>query len=449
MFDDVAEFYAWFTEQHARDRYRVERIPVQAATAWRTEPGTGNIVHDSGKFFSIQGLRVDTDHRDTSSWRQPIIVQAEIGILGLLIKVVDQTVYCLMQAKMEPGNINVMQLSPTVQATRSNYTRVHGGSTVPYLDYFVAPRTGRIVFDALQSEQGSWFYKKRNRNMIIEVDENLVVHDHFCWLNVDLVIELLKVPNLVNMDSRTVLSGLPYALPGPISLRSRFAGPARYRFQQVLSWFCEAKSRFRLHQELIPLDEVPNWHWADGRLVHDAGRFFSVIAVDVTATSREVTSWSQPMLAPIDRGLVGFIGRTVDGVFHMLAHARTEAGTHDIVEIGPSVACNPANYSHLPYARRPMFLDVLQNATGDDVLVDVVHSEEGGRFYHTENRYMVLDVGEDFDLDVPDDYCWLTIEQLSRFVRFGNLVNVYARCLISCMVGLADLAPRDNSKTFG
>ncbi|MCP2329566.1 oxidase EvaA [Hamadaea flava] len=447
MFDDLAEFYAWFAEQHDREAYRTEQIPVEDAAAWRAETGTGNIVHDSGKFFSIQGLHVETDHRDTPAWRQPIIVQDEIGILGLLVKVVDRTVYCLMQAKMEPGNINVVQLSPTVQATRSNYTRVHGGATVPYLDHFVAPRSGRTVFDALQSEQGSWFYQKRNRNIIIEIDGEVPLRDSFCWLSVDLVIELLKVPNLVNMDSRTVLSGLPYALPGPISLRSRFAGPAVHRFQHILSWLCEAKTRYRLYQELIPLAEVPHWHWSDGRLVHGEGRFFSVMAVDVTAASREVTAWSQPMLAPIDRGLVGFLGRSIDGVFHVLAHARTEAGTRDIVEIGPSVACNPANYARGSHSRRPVFLDVL---LGDgDVLVDVVHSEEGGRFYHAENRYLVVDVGEDFDLDVPDDYCWLTIEQLSRFVRFGNLVNVYARCLISCMVGLSEPAPRDRSKSFG
>ena len=32
-----------------------------------------------------------------------------------------------MQAKVEPGNINSIQLSPTLQATRSNYTKAHGG----------------------------------------------------------------------------------------------------------------------------------------------------------------------------------------------------------------------------------------------------------------------------------------------------------------------------------
>ena len=51
--------------------------------------------------------------------------------------------HCLMQAKMEPGNVNPLQLSPTVQATRSNYTQVHRGTGTRYLEYFVGPTAAR------------------------------------------------------------------------------------------------------------------------------------------------------------------------------------------------------------------------------------------------------------------------------------------------------------------
>ena len=42
----------------------------------------------------------------------------------------------ILQAKVEPGNINKIQISPTVQATKSNYSRIHGGKTIPFLKYF-------------------------------------------------------------------------------------------------------------------------------------------------------------------------------------------------------------------------------------------------------------------------------------------------------------------------
>ena len=44
--------------------------------------------------------------------------------------------FYLLQSKIEPGNINGVQLSPTVQATKSNYLRKHGGKNT-VLDYLL------------------------------------------------------------------------------------------------------------------------------------------------------------------------------------------------------------------------------------------------------------------------------------------------------------------------
>jgi oxidase EvaA len=46
---------------------------------------------------------------------------------------------------MEPGNINKVQLSPTVQATESNYTRVHGGKAIKYLNFFKNKNQKKIL----------------------------------------------------------------------------------------------------------------------------------------------------------------------------------------------------------------------------------------------------------------------------------------------------------------
>src|SRR5262249_17485966 len=151
------------------------RIPFADMVGWRFAPGTGNLVHDSGKFFSVEGLELTTDFGWTNHWAQPIINQPEIGILGILVKEFDGVLHCLMQAKMEPGNVTTLQLSPPVQATRSNYTRVHRGSSIPYLEYFVATRRSGVLVDALQSEQGAWFLHKRNRNMVVEVTDDIVL----------------------------------------------------------------------------------------------------------------------------------------------------------------------------------------------------------------------------------------------------------------------------------
>ncbi|MEQ4303851.1 NDP-hexose 2,3-dehydratase family protein [Plantactinospora sp. B6F1] len=432
MIHDLSEFHAWFAERSRRNAYQVTRAPLDGLDGWQTDPATGNIAHRSGKFFSVQGLAVTTDHRETSSWSQPIILQPEIGILGLLVRLVGDTVYCLMQAKMEPGNINLVQLSPTIQATRSNYTRVHRGDSVPYLEYFVAPRPGRAVFDALQSEQGTWFLDKRNRNMIVEVDGPVPAREDFCWLSLEQIAELLKAPNLINMDARTVLSGAPFLFHEEGARPDSTVRPL-HSHEHLLSWFTEARARYHLGRNLLPLSRVARWRRVDGRVVHEEGRHFSVMGVDVQASNREVSRWSQPMIEPCGRGVVGFLGRHVGETFHVLVHARTEAGTHDVIEMAPTVSCIPANYAGLPAERWPRYLTEILDAPPSRRLVDVVHSEEGGRFFHAESRYIVVDLGEDFDLDVPDDFCWMTVDQLVGFVRYGNYVNVAARCLLTCL----------------
>lgn len=46
--------------------------------------------------FSIVGIDVKTDYADNHHWRQPIILQPEVGYLGILTKEIDGVLYCLM-----------------------------------------------------------------------------------------------------------------------------------------------------------------------------------------------------------------------------------------------------------------------------------------------------------------------------------------------------------------
>ncbi len=132
-------------------------------TSWFFEPETDNLVHQSGRFFRIEGIAVRTNFGPTPRWMQPIINRPEIGILGFLTQRIGGVLHFLTQAKMEPGNVNLVQLSPTVQATHSNYTRVHEGLRPSFLDYFLERGAARVHVDRLQSEQGTRFLRKRNR----------------------------------------------------------------------------------------------------------------------------------------------------------------------------------------------------------------------------------------------------------------------------------------------
>ena len=208
-FMSTDNFFKWLQNLNAEVTFETEFVPLTEMDNWGFDAHK-NIRHDSGKFFSIEGIKVSAIFNGKlSEWDQPIINQPEVGFLGILSQRKNGILYFLMQGKIEPGNVNKIQLSPTLQATKSNFTQVHGGKAPAFLEYFKNDILGRtIIVDQLQSEQGARFLRKRNRNMIIKMDENILINvpENFCWLTLKQIKEFLNYPNLINMDTRTVLS---------------------------------------------------------------------------------------------------------------------------------------------------------------------------------------------------------------------------------------------------
>jgi oxidase EvaA len=445
------EFHEWWAERHRAGHFSVERIPFSALESWAFEPDTGNLCHTSGRFFSVEGIQVRESGVDT--WAQPIINQPEIGILGIVVKEFNGVLHCLMQAKMEPGNINTLELSPTVQATRSNYTQVHRGAGTQYLEYFIGPERGQVVVDVLQSEQGAWFWRKRNRNMVVLVTGDVPVRENFCWLSLNQIRELTHVDNLLNMDARTVLSCMPFGLPDEAAastgdpFRNALVRSYQYQHQgdgdvdtqplhsagEILSWFTEAKTRCDWTARLVPLARVAGWSRDDDEISDDEGRHFRIVAVEVEAGTREVKRWTQPLLYPRGVGRAVFLVRPINGVMHLLVQARPESGLMDMLEMAPSVHLLPGeDLSEVPESFPRDALTSAEAVTH----YDRVLSEEGGRFYNALTRYQIVEVGTDVPVDVPPDYCWMTVRQLVDLLRHGHYLNIEARSLLACMHSL-------------
>ncbi|GLZ00707.1 NDP-hexose 2,3-dehydratase family protein [Actinoplanes sp. NBRC 103695] len=456
----LAGFHDALVEARRTIWTRAERIPLGRLSQWDADPGSGALRHVSGRFYSIQGIDVTiAADAGTRRWQQPIIVQPEIGVLGILTRRIGGTPHFLMQLKAEPGNINGIQVSPTVQATRSNYTRVHGGAEVPYLEYFRAHRR-RVIADVRQSEQGSWFLRKRNRNMIVEVTEDVPVRPGFHWLTLPQLHALLRSDDLVNMDARTVLSCLPlldFLPPAPLGPRGEparsllrswsGAGAGRRDTTELLSWITEARTSTDLRVVDAPLNRLPHWRYGPDAISHERNRYFDVIGVRIEANGREVSRWDQPMVAARDVGLAAFLVSRCDGVMQVLTGLRVEAGFADVAELAPTVQCTPEHYPPGDPGRPP-FLDTVLGAAPERLLYDATLSEEGGRFYRTRNRYVIVEV--DPLVDHPD-FRWMTLHQLTELVRHSSYLNVQARTLLAALATLAthepDPAPRTRRRS--
>lgn len=441
----------WLGEKKSNVQHKITPIKFSEMSNWSFNNETGNLVHDSGKFFSIEGIKVETNWGTVSEWSQPIINQPEVGFLGIITKNIDGVLYFLMQAKIEPGNINAVQLSPTLQATKSNYTQVHKGTPPNYLEYFLEDRADvSVLLDQLQSEQGARFLKKRNRNIIIEVSSDIEVKEDFCWLTLGQIKQLLTLDNVINMDTRTVISGIPFgdlemikrigelnqsAHEKALLLSELDTDNALNSIEGIISWITKHKAFAELEVEKIPLNTISNWKKDDEKIYHEAFKYFSVIAVRAEIGNREVHSWTQPLVKSAQEGIIAFLVKKINGVLHFLVQAKLESGNFDIIELAPTVQCLTGNFRKGKNEYEVAFLDYILDPESKNAKVHYTafQSEEGGRFFEEQNKNMIIEVGDDFDVNVPDKYIWMTLNQIKTFIKFNNYLNIQSRSLLSAV----------------
>ncbi|MBD5098024.1 MAG: dNDP-4-keto-6-deoxy-glucose-2,3- dehydratase [Clostridiales bacterium] len=439
----TAELISWVRQRNCEVEVNVRKARLEDDKFWFYDGQEGCIRNQSRSFFTITGFRQTGP--DGSIQTQPIIVQPEIGYLGIVCQEIDGIMHFLMQAKIEPGNVNKIQISPTLQATKSNFTLAHGGATPPYLDYFLNAGKYEIVVDQLQSEQASRFYKKRNRNILIRVDEDIPVLPTHRWMTLGQLKALMRMDNLVNMDTRTILSCIPYAqlhLPLPqmqelsngfrdaALFRSVFADSGHDAIPGIYQYLNHWKMFSETHSQFVPLHQLEDWEMRDGEFVCKRPYPFKVAFYDITIAGREVTHWTQPLFEAIGPATFGLICCEIDGVLKFLVKAMPEIGSFDGLELGPTIQREAAAFSE-DDAITSFFMKRLE---GDkNVMFDHLLSEEGGRFYHEQNRNVLLKVSPEELPPLPSGYFLLDYRTLNRLVQTNNTLNIQLRNLLSLL----------------
>ena len=130
----IQDILQWVDEIKDSTHVRIDECSIHDSNFWFYDDYNGEILNLKRSFFSITGMRFFRNNRFVHE--QPMIIQPEIGYLGIICKEIDGVLNFLMQAKIEPGNVNHVQISPTIQATKSNFIRAHGGRLPSYFSYF-------------------------------------------------------------------------------------------------------------------------------------------------------------------------------------------------------------------------------------------------------------------------------------------------------------------------
>lgn len=436
------ELLKWIQKLNDTTYVNISECSIHDSTFWFYDDYNGEVLNRKRSFFSIKGMRWFQDGIFVRE--QPVIIQPEIGYLGIICKEIDGVLNFLMQAKIEPGNVNCVQISPTIQATKSNFTRAHGGNLPTYFEFFENSRKHRVIYDQIQSEQATRFHKKRNRNMIMMVEEDLEIYPNFRWMTLGQIKHLMEWPNLVNMDTRTVLAGIPlvnFRFSGQEiqEIRDLFTDKELFSsifLTDVLDTLPEVYQKvndFRMFRDImtaqVPLNQLVDWKVDEYGITCKKQADFLVRYYDIEISGREVQNWMQPLFKAVGNATFGLITKKVEEVQKFLVKVKPEIGSFDKAEIGPSIQWEPSHYLYDDDPVEALFRRYVENRKG--ILIDTVLSEEGGRFYHEQNRNVILEVDREELTEVPDEYLWVDYSTLNYLCQANNWLNIQLRNLIS------------------
>lgn len=441
----TAEILEWISHRNKTVAVDIRKSKLSESSFWFYDELQGTIHSQNNSFFSIVGFEKQVENGTVI--RQPMILQQEIGFLGIICKEIDGVIHFLMQAKIEPGNLNKIQLSPTIQATKSNFTQKHGGARPPYLEYFEQASRYEIVVDQIQSEQSSRFYKKRNRNILIRVEEEIPVLPSHKWMTLRQIKALMRVDNLVNMDTRTVLSCIPFcklqlSQAQDEELKHLCSNPALYRSiftpseQNLLPNLYQYINNYKMFQNtqgsLVPLHQLEGWSMEDDKIACQSPYPYQVIFCDIAIEGREVKQWTQPLFEAMGIATFGLICCEQDGVQKFLVRATPELGCFDGLELGPTVQQEAVPMpGHRETEIDRFFFARLSQGKG--VFFDHLLSEEGGRFYHEQNRNVLMQIAPEELPQLPEGYFWADYRTLNELVQINNTLNIQLRNLLSLL----------------
>lgn len=433
------ELLDWVFERKRHTKVNIIKSDINKSKFWFYDLESGVVRNQNNSFFQISGLRAVENGRIL--YEQPILLQEEIGYLGIICKNINGVLHFLMQAKIEPGNINCVQISPTIQATKSNFTQKHGGAKPIYVDYFLNADKHTILFDQILSEQSSRFLGKRNRNIIILVDENVEETSTHRWMTLYQIKQFMKIPNLVNMDTRTVLSCLPILWnPSSSGVEEFFNDKALYRSmffanKYELPTIYHYINNYKMFNEqtrrLVPLFDLKDWEFNDNHEFACRHPFsFKLIHSDIEIEGREVRHWDQPLLEANGRATFGLFTCVDNGIRKFLVKAKPEIGAFDKIELGPSIqreaiSDEPEDCVFLLYKKK------MHENKG--IVFNNILSEEGGRFYHEENNNVIIEIKMSEIPKLPEAYFWVTYRTLNSLIQINNTVNIQLRNLLSLL----------------
>lgn len=200
----------WLTVQATASSMKVEQIPLDQVSGWGFQQDGEVFGRPDGKFFQLIGTRVGVPkdgQREVPSWDQPLLreTSGDGAVVVVLGNIGHGTYDVLVQARIEPGNASrgCVLLGPTLQSSRSNLGRAHGGKRPPRSELL---DDHEVTWYRLPCDGGR-FLGKFNQYAIINLTagEMMMANSNEHWMNMTEINEAI-CEGLVNEHLMKVLA---------------------------------------------------------------------------------------------------------------------------------------------------------------------------------------------------------------------------------------------------
>ena len=208
------------------------------------------------------------------------------------------------------------------------------------------------------------------------------------------------------------------------------------KLDYVIDWFNKKREESDMIVEEIGVKDLEKWNVQkeSGNILHESKGFFEIIGVKVSNTfDREVgkKGWTQPMIAKNPGGILGILMKKINGVPHYLLQAKAEPGNIGKLQLSPTLQATTSNLLKAHGGKRPLFAEYFDESNNPKIIYAKWQSEDGGRFHLKSNYNMIIEIDENKELEIPDNFIWVTLYQIKQLIKIENFVGPHIRGIIS------------------
>ena len=169
------------------------------------------------------------------------------------------------------------------------------------------------------------------------------------------------------------------------------------------------------------------------KISHKKNNYFSIIGIKVKTNKREVSRWSQPIIMGSKIAFAGFLIKKFKNTNHYLCRfilkPGSKAGTFSCT-VNTSKFSGYKKSKDLTNFQKKLISEYFINSK--DIVYDNILSDEGGRFYHSQIKYMACRLDKYHDIELPESYIWLSQNQMINLI-YKQKIDIEARLLFGIL----------------